>query len=113
MKKECCIDLYAGLLGAGKTTLIRQLLVTEYAGKKVAIIENEIGRVNLDAELLRPAQAQITVREMTGGCVCCTIRGAFTEAIDLLTEEVGPDWQIWKDWCRPAKSAAVHCCGVW
>ena len=94
MKKECCIDLYAGLLGAGKTTLIRQLLVTEYAGKKVAIIENEIGRVNLDAELLRPAQAQITVREMTGGCVCCTIRGAFTEAIDLLTEEVGPDYII-------------------
>ena len=92
MKKECCIDLYAGLLGCGKTTLIRRLLETEYAGKKVAVIENEIGRVNLDAELLRPAK--VTVREMTGGCVCCTIRGAFTEAIDMLTDEVGPDYII-------------------
>lgn len=87
MKRK--IDIYAGLLGCGKTTLIRRLLQTEYQGKKVAIIENEIGKVNLDG--LAVQAAGVTVREMTSGCVCCTIQGEFTRAIDLLVMEVDPE----------------------
>lgn len=88
----CQIDLYAGLLGCGKTTLIKKLLETEYKGKKAAIIENEIGAVNLDAGEL--AAADISVKEITNGCVCCTIQGEFTRAIDMLVESEHPDYII-------------------
>ena len=86
------IDLYAGLLGVGKTTLIKRLLETEYAGKKVAIIENEIGKVNLDSAEL--GQASVTITEITGGCVCCTIQGEFTRAVDQLSEQLQPEYII-------------------
>ena len=79
-------------MGCGKTTLIRRLLETEYKGKKVAIIENEIGKVNLDRLLLQ--ESGITIREITGGCVCCTIQGEFNKAIENLTEEIHPDFII-------------------
>ena len=88
----CQIDLYAGLLGCGKTTLIKKLLETEYKGKKVAIIENEIGAVNLDTGEL--SAADISVKEITNGCVCCTIQGEFTRAIDMLVESEHPDYII-------------------
>ena len=104
---RCPIDLYAGLLGCGKTTLIRRLLETEYRGKRVAVIENEIGKVNLDGVQLasvdpssgsaaygfscESAAPSVFVKEITGGCVCCTVQGEFTKAVDLLVETVRPD----------------------
>lgn len=111
------IDIYAGLLGCGKTTLIRRLLQTEYLDKKVAVIENEIGKVNLDGPVVQTAG--ITVREMTGGCVCCTIQGEFTRAVDLLVEETDPDIIIIEptgaadlaglvDACQRTKRAGLH-----
>lgn len=84
------LDLYAGLLGVGKTTLIKQLLNTAYVGSKVAIIENEIGAVNLDASEF----ASISVKEITSGCVCCTVKGSFTEAIRLIEKQENPDYII-------------------
>ena len=59
----CQSDRYVGLLGCGKTTLIKKLLETEYRGQKVAIIENEIGAVNLDAGEL--SATDISVKEIT------------------------------------------------
>ena len=88
----CQIDMYVGLLGCGKTTLIKKLLKTEYQGRKVAIIENEIGTVNLDAEEL--SGTDIAIKEITNGCVCCTIQGEFTRAIDMLVESEHPDYII-------------------
>lgn len=88
----CQIDLYAGLLGCGKTTLIKKLLGTEYKGKRAAVIENEIGAVNLDAGEL--SAADVSVRKITNGCVCCTIQGEFTRAIDMLVETEHPDYII-------------------
>ncbi len=62
------LEIYCGLLGAGKTTVISQMLKTAYVGHHVAIIENEVGKVNLDAEELQ--QASVEMREITSGCVC-------------------------------------------
>ncbi|MDO4621722.1 MAG: GTP-binding protein [Eubacteriales bacterium] len=89
---KCQIDMYAGLLGCGKTTLINRLLQTEYAGKKVAIIENEIGKVNLDAGTFQADD--LTIRPMTGGCVCCTVKGDFTAAVERLVREVDPEYIV-------------------
>lgn len=84
------LDIYGGLLGAGKTTLISQMLSCAYAGHKVAVIENEIGQVNLDAELLKGTH--ISVQEISSGCICCTVKGSFTEAIRLLVEKEHPEY---------------------
>ncbi|MBQ6346086.1 MAG: hypothetical protein IJI71_00860 [Clostridia bacterium] len=71
------LDIYGGLLGAGKTTLIRAMLLCAYRGKRVAMIENEIGRVNLDAG----AFSGVTVRPLTAGCVCCILKGDLVTAV--------------------------------
>ena len=84
------LDIYGGLLGAGKTTLIRAMLRCAYRGKRVAVIENEIGRVNLDAG----AFSGVTVRPLTAGCVCCTLKGDLVTAVRELLQGVAPDYIV-------------------
>jgi G3E family GTPase len=87
MKK---LDIYGGLLGAGKTTLIQKMLTSAYQGYRIAIIENEIGKVNLDAQEF----AGIQVRPLTSGCVCCTLKGNMVAAVQELIRTVDPDYLI-------------------
>ncbi len=84
------LDIYGGLLGAGKTTLIRAMLQCAYRGKRVAVIENEIGRVNLDAG----AFSGVTVRPLTAGCVCCTLKGDLVTAVRELLQGVAPGYIV-------------------
>jgi len=84
------LDIYGGLLGAGKTTLIRAMLNRAYLGKRVAVIENEAGRVNLDAGEF----TGITVRPLTAGCVCCTLRGDLVAAVRELARAEAPDYIV-------------------
>ena len=86
------LDVYGGLLGAGKTTLIRRMLSAAYKGYKTAIVENEAGKVNLDAEVLKTAS--VSVREISSGCICCTVKGSFSEAVRLLAEQEKPDYIV-------------------
>ena len=60
-----------GFLGAGKTTLIRNLLATE-AGADTLVIVNEFGEVGIDDALLRTG-GEATVL-LGNGCLCCTLR---------------------------------------
>lgn len=74
------VHLISGFLGSGKTTLLQQLL--SYCivnGIKPAVMMNEYGEVNIDGELLRGQG--YSVREMTNGCICCTIGGTLGLAI--------------------------------
>lgn len=72
--------LISGFLGSGKTTLLQRLLDHCLAtGRKPAVMMNEYGEVNIDGELLRGRG--YTVREMTNGCICCTIGGTLGLAL--------------------------------
>lgn len=79
------VHLISGFLGSGKTTLLQRLLdhcIT--TGIKPAVMMNEYGEINIDGELLRGQG--YSVREMTNGCICCTIGGTLGFAIqDVLT----------------------------
>jgi G3E family GTPase len=79
------VHLISGFLGSGKTTLLQQLLNYCIAnGIKPAVMMNEYGEINIDGELLRGQG--YSVREMTNGCICCTIGGTLGLAIqDVLT----------------------------
>src|SRR6476620_3984046 len=66
------VTVLTGFLGAGKTTLLNRIL-TEYHGKKLAVIENEFGEVGVDNQLV--IQSEEELFEMNNGCICCSVRG--------------------------------------
>jgi len=72
--------LLTGFLGAGKTTALNQLMNAR-PDLRVGVIENEAGTDDIDSDLLHGAARVI---EVTGGCACCTVRGALTSALELL-----------------------------
>lgn len=83
------IDIISGFLGAGKTTFIKQLINQVYVGEKIVLIENEFGEIGIDGGFLKDAGIEIT--EMNSGCICCTLVGDFSEALQKVLEEYHPD----------------------
>jgi G3E family GTPase len=81
--------IITGFLGSGKTTLIKHLLETSLSGKKIALIENEIGEVSVDSVILKTQSVEIS--ELTAGCMCCTISGDFQNAVSDILKGVSPD----------------------
>jgi len=73
------IDIISGFLGAGKTTLIKKLLEGDLKNERLAIIENEFGDVSIDGDLLKGTN--IDMKEISSGCICCSLQGDFKEAI--------------------------------
>ncbi|MEY2989032.1 MAG: hypothetical protein RJB13_2553, partial [Pseudomonadota bacterium] len=85
--KEIPVTIVTGFLGSGKTTLLNRML-TESHGKKIAVVLNEIGDVNLDSELVVQSLGE-ELKVMNNGCLCCTVRGDLTRAAkDLLKSAV-------------------------
>lgn len=84
------IGIISGFLGAGKTTLIIKLMEEVFAGKKVAIIENEMGDVNFDGKKIKKEGGFI--REISAGCVCCTLLQDFRSTIEELEKNIKPDY---------------------
>ena len=83
------IDIFSGFLGAGKTTLIKKLIKEAYNAEKVVLIENEFGEIGIDGGFLQDAGIEIT--EMNSGCICCSLVGDFTKALDKVLEDYKPD----------------------
>ena len=83
------IDIISGFLGAGKTTFIKKLIDTVYTGEKLVLIENEFGEIGIDGGFLKDAGIEIT--EMNSGCICCTLVGDFSKALQKVLEEYKPD----------------------
>lgn len=75
------VTVVTGFLGAGKTTLVNRWLADVPRGE-VAVIVNEHGDVGIDGELLA-ARAR-TLREITGGCICCRTQAELVRALDDL-----------------------------
>ena len=67
------VTILTGFLGAGKTTLLKRIL-TEFHGRRVAVIENEFGPESIDNDLLVQDRDEEII-ELSNGCVCCTVRG--------------------------------------
>lgn len=87
-KREVPVVLITGYLGSGKTTLMQHLLTQE--DRKVALIVNDMGSVNIDASILGKTKnqvAQIEMVEMQNGCICCTLKDEFMEEIERLAAD--------------------------
>ena len=83
------VNIISGFLGAGKTTLIKKLLDSPLKNEKVILLENEYGEVGIDGGFMKDSGIQVT--EMNSGCICCTLVGDFTRAIDELIDTYHPD----------------------
>ena len=83
------VDVISGFLGAGKTTFIKELINKVFVGEKLVLIENEFGEIGIDGGFLKDAGIEIT--EMNSGCICCTLVGDFSKALQKVLEEYHPD----------------------
>lgn len=81
----------AGPLGAGKTSLIRQLLDQRPSGERWAVLINEFGQIGLDAALLSRDEDGITINEIAGGCLCCVNGVPFQVGLGRLLRQARPD----------------------
>lgn len=82
--------IIGGFLGSGKTTTIRKLI--EYLGaqgQRIAIIVNEIGEIGIDGDTI--SEGGVETREITNGCVCCTLRISMEYTIKNLITSYRPD----------------------
>jgi G3E family GTPase len=73
------VTVLSGYLGAGKTTLVNHLLETP-GDRRIAVILNDMGEVNVDAELIARENDEEGVIDLSNGCICCRLQD------DLLTE---------------------------
>ncbi len=95
--------LVSGFLGSGKTTFVIDLArKTVEAGRKVAILVNEIGEIGIDGQLMR--QLDMNVWEMMGGCVCCTLAASLPETLEQVRNDYNPDIVV----LEPSGSAETH-----
>ncbi|PLC54485.1 cobalamin biosynthesis protein CobW [Pollutimonas nitritireducens] len=76
------VTILTGFLGAGKTTLLKRIL-SEYHGRRIAVIENEFGPESIDNELL-VQDSEEEIIELSNGCVCCTVRGDLMRTMNEL-----------------------------
>jgi cobalamin biosynthesis protein CobW len=94
------VTIVTGFLGAGKTTLIRQLLQNP-EGRRIAVLVNEFGEVGIDGDLLRDCQVcdepdgpatpesnipESNIVELTNGCLCCTVQEEFLPTMQVLMQ---------------------------
>ena len=85
-KNKKPVILITGYLGSGKTTLLNNLLKQEK--RKVALIVNDMGSINVDAEILKKNGSNVTecpMFELQNGCICCTLRDEFIQQIEKIS----------------------------
>lgn len=84
-----------GFLGAGKTTLIRNMLANAN-GKRIALIINEFGDLGVDGDILKGCGDETCteddIMELSNGCICCTVAEDFIPTLEkLLDRDQKPD----------------------
>ena len=75
------VTIITGFLGSGKTTLLNQILQNDL-NQKVAVLVNEFGDLNIDAQLLVSYEDDMV--ELSNGCICCTINEGLIEAVERI-----------------------------
>jgi len=80
----------AGPLGAGKTSLIRQLMAQRPTNERWAVLINEFGQIGLDAALLSTGEDGIALAEVAGGCLCCVNGAPFQVGLGRLLRKSRP-----------------------
>lgn len=96
--------ILAGFLGSGKTTLllatVRELV--RRRPRRIAIIENDSGKVGIDSQFLR--EEGLSVKDLPAGCICCQLRTDLVTTLLALEREQQPELVI----IEPSGTAGPH-----
>ena len=112
--KEIPILLLTGYLGSGKTTLVNHILSNK-RGIKFAVIVNDIGEVNIDADLIQKGgivgKKDESLVALQNGCICCTLKMDLVEQIDDIMKLERFDYIVIEasGVCEPAPIAQTIC----
>ena len=86
------ITILTGFLGAGKTTLLNRILHADH-GLRVAVLVNDFGAINIDAQLVVGVEGDGSTITLSNGCICCTLRDdLLTETLRLLARPESPEY---------------------
>ncbi|MDJ1433762.1 GTP-binding protein [Halostagnicola sp. A-GB9-2] len=89
---EIPITVISGPLGAGKTTLVNRLLHNPN-GRRIAVIVNDMGEINVDAELIAD-ETEEGVVDLSNGCICCRLQDDLVAQATRLAEERSVDYLV-------------------
>ena len=112
--KELPVLLLTGYLGSGKTTLVNRILSNK-KGIKFAVIVNDIGEVNIDADLIQQGgvvnQKDDSLVALQNGCICCTLKMDLVEQLRDIVAEQRFDYIVIEasGICEPAPIAQTIC----
>jgi len=92
-KKLIPTNLITGFLGSGKSTAILNLLASRPDDSNWAVLVNEFGDVGIDAAMLAKKDVNdgVFIKEVPGGCICCTAGLPLQMALNLLIKKANPD----------------------
>ncbi|WP_394740554.1 GTP-binding protein [Natronococcus roseus] len=82
------VTVLGGSLGAGKTTVLNRVLTADH-GLEVAVVVNDMGDVNVDAEHVTQQSdlgGEEEIIEMSNGCICCRLRGDMLDEVGRLAD---------------------------
>jgi G3E family GTPase len=79
------ITVLTGFLGAGKTTLLNRILNGDH-GLRIAVMVNDFGSINIDADLVLGIEADGDIINLANGCICCSLRDDMLTAVEQITE---------------------------
>ena len=85
--------LIGGYLGAGKTTLVNHLL-RHAGGRRIAVLVNDFGDINIDADLIEGEANSAAVLSLAGGCLCCSFGDDLVGTLTQLTHRDPPLDQV-------------------
>ena len=100
------VTLVGGFLGSGKTSLLNHIL-TKTFNKRVAVLVNDFGAINVDAKLIVSVEGETV--SMTNGCVCCTIRDDLLIEVEKLLGRKKPPGPI----AAMRAGRSMPCSGRW
>ncbi len=81
MKKKIPVHIITGFLGSGKTTFLNYFLKMQ-KDEKIVVIENEIGKINIDGASFVSNVSQVVV--LSSGCICCSLNDELFEVLEEL-----------------------------
>ena len=112
--REIPVLLLTGYLGSGKTTLVNRILSNK-KGIKFAVIVNDIGEVNIDADLIQKGGVVGTTDDslvpLQNGCICCTLKMDLVAQLNDLCRSGKFDYIVIEasGICEPAPIAQTIC----
>ena len=105
LKEPIPVTIISGFLGAGKTSLLNHILNADH-GLRVAVLVNDFGEINIDAELVSGVSGESTIN-LSNGCICCSIRDDLREATVQLIQGPNPPEYIVVETSGVSDPAAV------